>query len=378
MIFKMFRCVLLTLLCVMCHSSLNVTETRSLDKISILLELSMKGLFPGETRVNKDLKPIWNMRTAILYYHRYTVGKAIMWLELAMGVVHNCKHIISNKSAVNMWKESNPAKFEELDKYIPMMWSDIESFKDDMEETSYYVYKPKIGQQGNGIFFLNGLDMYTELLSKGNGGWIVQEFVDPFLVNEKKTHMRVLTLIMVQPDGSREFYVYDKMRIFTAAENFDKKRLVDGNDNSFMLLTNMHQNKIYFENDPENKGKVFSSEECVLDLETVVGTESRDSIYSDMVSMHSILYSIIGSMFECLHTDVSIYDEACFNIMASDVAFDKDGKAYFLEMNNAMAFYNVWTYEEQLEFSNGVAAIARTESPYSLEDSSMWENLVIN
>ena len=378
MIFKMFRCVLLTLLCVMCHSSLNVTETRSLDKISILLELSMQGLFPGETRVRKNSTPIYTMRSAILFYHRKIVGKAIMWLELAMGVLGNCWEIMATKTSIDMWKESNPLKFKEFEKYVPRTWSDIDSFKNDMAPTSFYVYKPDVGEQGNGIFFMRGLDMYLELKNKGDGGWIIQEFVDPFLVNGKKTHTRVITLVFFQPDGSREFYIYDKMKIFTAVENFDENRLVDGDDNSFMLITNMHKSKVYFENDPKNVGKRFPYEKSVLDAETVVGTEHFDYMYSDMVSMHSILYSIIGNMFECVPTDVSIYDNACFNIMASDVAFDKDGKAHFLEMNYAMGFRNVWTPEEQLEFSNGVAAIARTESPYSMEDSSMWEKLVIS
>jgi len=364
----------------------NVTDTRSLESLSTLLDLSVEGLYPGETRTKmspngKHIIPKWTMRTAILYYCRKTVGKAIMWLELSMGVVGNTRSLFQDKRMADVWKESNPVKFKELEKYFPMTWSDLDSFHYDMEEGSLYVYKPLIGYGGEGILFMNGLEMYTELKKKkdrgSTRGWIVQEFVDPFLVNEKKSHSRVLTLIMIQPDGSREFYIYNKMRIFTAPEKFDKKRLVDGGDNTHMLITNMHQNKVVFDSDPNNRGKRFSSDECVLDEEFVVGKERFEYIYSEMRDLHSIIYSTMGDMIECSPTDVSIYSEACFNIMASDIAFDKNGKAYFLEINHDMAFNGVWTPEEQLSFSNGVAAIARTDSPFSVDDSSMWEKLVM-
>ena len=192
--------------------------------------------------------------------------------------------------------------------------------------------------------------------------------------------MRCITLVIVQPDGTREFFMYDKMRIFTAAEPFDEDRLIEGGDNSFMLLTNMHQNKIYFQENPENIGKRFSPSSCISDAETSMkkgskGVTSFESLYSSTKNMHSIIYSIIGDVIKCEPTDVSIYDDACFHMMASDIAVDRDGNPYFLEMNNAMG-YNAWTEEEIAGFYNGVAGLVRgTASPYTVEDTSMWNLL---
>eukprot|EP00903_Cladosiphon_okamuranus_P005859 g5797.t1 len=201
----------------------------------------------------------------------------------------------------------------------------------------------------------------------------MQEFINPFLYNGKKTHMRPMTLFIIQPDGTREFFIYKKMRVFTAAEEFDEDRLLGGGDNSFMLLSNMNQNKILFESKPENAGKKFKSTECVLDAETALSSVdselSFEEVFRHSKEMHSIIYSIIGDLLGCKGTEVSLYDHACIHIMTSDVAFDKHGTPYFLEMNNAMAYSNVWTDQEQSEFSYGTAALIKgTASPYDLAD----------
>lgn len=40
--------------------------------------------------------------------------------------------------------------------------------------------------------------------------------------------------MIIQPDGTREFFMYNKMKVFTAAEEYDEDRLLAGGDNSFM------------------------------------------------------------------------------------------------------------------------------------------------
>ena len=255
-----------------------------------------------------------------------------------------------------------------------------------MQERDLYVYKPVLGSGGEGILFERGDELLRRLRQQGPGrSFVVQEFIDPFLYNGKKTHMRPITLLIFQPDGTREFFIYNKMRVFTAAEAFDEDRLLAGGDNSFMLLSNMHQNKLLFESNPANAGKRFKPTECVLDAETALGSGGGggggltfEKAFRDAREMHSIIFSIIGDLLECQGTDVSLYDGACFHIMASDLAFDKHGTPYFLEMNNAMGFAGVWTDQEQSEFSNGVAALVKgTASPYDVDgiDSSVWTRL---
>ena len=258
-----------------------------------------------------------------------------------------------------------------------------------MNGNELYVYKPVLGFGGEGISFERGDELLWSLREQQEEQepareFVVQEFIDPFLHDGRKTHMRPITLLIVQPDGTREFFMYNKMRVFLAAEDYDEARLLEGDrDNSFMLLSNMHQNKLLFESDPENDGKKFESTDCVLDAETALGSSpdgagglTFDKVFRDSKDMHSVIFSIIGDLLECGGTDVSLYDDACFHIMASDVAFDKHGTPYFLEMNYAMAYSNVWTEDEQAEFSDGVAALVKgTASPYEVTDSSMWERL---
>lgn len=378
-----------------------------IQRISELLERADLGKYPGTDRTrpgkhNRDI-PVWTQRTAILYYNRKQSGNPLMWLTLALGTVSNARNVISNKKLwMDIWEQANPGQFAKMKKYLPRTWSDIDSFESEMGADELYVYKPVLGFGGEGISFERGADLTRRIRTRedegeeGGGGrgkdWVVQEFIYPFLYNGKKTHMRPITLLIIQPDGSREFYMYHKMRIFTAAEDFDEDRLLEGggggeqggnkHENAFMLLSNMHQNKIYFERDPHNKGKEFKSTDCVLDAENalnLVGSQplSFEEVFDETKEMHSIIYSIVGELLDCKGTDVSIYDEACFHIMASDVAFDKHGKPYFLEMNNAMAYSNVWTDEEQSEFSYGAAALIRgTDTPFKVEaNSSAWQRI---
>lgn len=146
-------------------------------------------------------------------------------------------------------------------------------------------------------------------------------------------------------------------------------------------MSNVHQNKLHFESDPSNSGKKFSTSDCVLDAETALSSADSDLdfeyVYHKTKEMHSVIFSIIGDLLECKGTDVSIYDDACFHIFASDMAFDKHGSPYFLEMNNAMGFKS-WTHEEQSGFWHGAAALIQgTASPYDLSDNdtSMWERI---
>lgn len=375
-----------------CANTVYTPSQEEVDKLSGILDLAVKGRYPGTSRTRPGkipgrTNPIWNQRTTILYYHRRQAGRPIMWLTLAMGEIGNAKDIISNKKTwMGIWKETHPEEFTKMEKYIPKTWSDTDSFHSDMKEDSVYVYKPVLGHSGEGITFKTGYEMSKAMVDQEeNGGpaqWVIQEFVDPFLFDNKKTHMRVLTLIIVQPDGSREYFIYHKMRLFTAAEDFDEERLVGGGDNSHMLITNTVHNKLFFESKPENRGKTFDSSTCLFDAETALGSSdsslSFEYVYSRSKIMHNTIYSILGDLVECKATDVSIYDDSCFHIMASDVAFDREGNPFFLEMNNAMGYNIIWTDEEQSEFTRGVASLVRgTSSPYHVDDSSMWERLSV-
>ncbi|CAM9496432.1 unnamed protein product [Ectocarpus fasciculatus] len=365
-----------------------LAETDDLRRIADLLELAKAGKYPGttSTRPRKSgvgVMPIWNQRTAILYFNRRQAGDALMWLTLAMGQFANAKRLVSNKKVfLQVWEKVAPVQFADMKKYLPKTWADVDSFEIEMAADNLYVYKPSLGSGGKGIRFERGVEL-SKKIREGEikrGGFVIQEFVNPFLYNGKKTHMRPITLFIIQPDGTREFFIYNKMRLFTAPEEFDEERLLNGGDNSFMLLTNRHTNLLLFESDPNNAGKKFDASECVLDAETALG--SADSILSFDVAfrvtkqMHSVIFSVIGNLLECKKTSVSLYNDACFQIMATDVAFDKDGTPFLLEMNTAMAYDHIWTKKEQSEYLSGAAALIKgTASPYEVTGSSMWERI---
>lgn len=309
------------------------------------------------------------------------MGEPIMWLSLSMGIVSNARTLFSNKKTwLDVWKAVNPDRFYELEAYIPRTWSDIDSFEREMDSGSLYVYKPVYGYQGRGISFMKGYDMYKNI--KRDEDWVIQEFVSSFLYNGKKNHIRVVTVLIVQPDGSREFFIYKRMRLYTAAEEFDDARLLEGGRNvSYMLLTNLHQNEEYFKKDPVNKGKMFSPGECLFDAESVFHDTdigfTFEHVFEESVKMHSVIYSTIGDAIECKATDVSVYNDACFHMVASDLSFDIHGNPTLLEMNHRMGLNVIWTPGEQEELGNGVASLVKgVVSPYNIDDACMWDKLV--
>lgn len=364
----------------------HLPSEEEVSRITHLVGLAFNGKYPGTNHTRKVRHgsltvPVWNQRTAILYYNRKNVGEPIIWLALAMGVVGNAKDLVSNKKTwMNVWEHARPTKFHEMDVYLPRTWSDADTFNREMEDDGIYVYKPVYGYQGRGITFRKGFDMKTKISDEDGSDWIVQEFVESFLYNGRKNHMRVISLIIVQPDGSREFFIYKRMRLYTAPQNYDENRLFRGEDVSDMLITNLRQSENYFKSNPANIGKTFPRGEYIFDAQTALESSdsdvSFDHVFSESMRIHEVIYSVIGDVIECKPTDISIYDDACFHMMASDVTFNRKGKPHLLEMNHRMGFNVLWSPEEQLEFSNGVAALVKnTASPYTVEDSSMWKML---
>lgn len=355
--------------------------------VSTLMDLALKGKYPGTNhtrRGRRGVVPVWNQRTSILYYNRKNMGEPVMWLSLSMGVVANANALFSNKRTwLDVWEYASPDRFHEMEKYIPRTWFDIESFEREMGRESVYVYKPVYGYQGRGISFAKGSDILTYIHEREE--WVVQEFVNSFLYKGKKNHIRVVTMVIVQPDGSRQFFIYKRMRLYTAAEKFDESLLVSrervDEDVSYMLLTNLHQNEVYFNKDPDNKGKEFSPQSCLFDTQSVLEGEEDigvtfEHVFEESVGMHSIIYSIIGDAIECKPTDVSVYGDACFHLVASDISFDKYGFPTLLEMNHRMGMNALWSPEEQREMGDGLASLVKgVASPYSIDDATTWVEL---
>lgn len=91
-----------------------------LRRISDLLELAKAGKYPGTTgtRPRKSgvgVMPVWNQRTAILYFNRRQAGDALMWLTLAMGQFANARTLVSDKKVfLEVWEKVAPVQFADM------------------------------------------------------------------------------------------------------------------------------------------------------------------------------------------------------------------------------------------------------------------------
>lgn len=357
------------------------------EKLNRVMIKALNGEYPGDKRVKENGDPVWNQRTSFLYYSRVSVGAPLIWMTLALGFVSNPISLISDKKkSIETWKSYDPVKYAELDPHIPHTWSDSKSFGEDVDESIIYVLKPTGGAAGRGISFKKGGDIYNDLVENEKndppGTWVVQEFVNPFLYENRKTHFRVLSLVIVQPDGSREFHMYRRMRMFLAEEEFSEERLLSGEDIYYMMMTNMNQSQERFLENPENESSDFEWGRYIKDVETsfrlLDGEISFEDVHEEISNLHSKMYSTFGDLFQCRGTEVSLFDNACFHIIASDVALDKTGKPFLIEMNMSMGIKNLWNRNEISNFSNGAAALINAPGfPYKVEKTNMWSKINI-
>lgn len=365
-------------------SSLVNSMEDKLQRISTYLEYVHNETYVGGTR-SRSGRPHYTQRTSFLYFYRKPVGDPLVWMTLALGKVGNRGMFFNDKKkSVQVWKEENPRLFSMLEEYMPRMWTDAASFARDVEDDKLYVFKRSDADMGAGIRFERGseLSKYVADLENMPGyastRWVIQAFVDPFLHDGRKTHIRVLTLIIVQPSGEHEFYQFRKLKMFFAAERFDEERLVREQGAAVsMLVTNLHESQAWF--------KEHVSEGTYSRWNYLMGTKDAikedDSgikyarVYNDVTQIHTLLYSIIGHRFTCEGTEISIRDDVCFHIIASDIAIDKGGKPYFLEGNTGMNL-RCWTASEIGEFSNGAAALIEVpETPFKVEKTPLWQKL---
>lgn len=340
--------------------------------------LSQKGVYPGDKRlkIGKN-EPIYTQRTSFLYYSRKEVGSAMIWNTLSMGIIGNSKDLVSDKKiSLEEWKNSDPIKYNYLQKYLPKSWSN-DDIKINLNQNSLYVFKPSNGADGKGLIFKKGMYMMNYIQSKKNDSWVIQEFINPYLFEGKKTHFRVLSLIVVRENGLKEFYVYNQMKMMTAPTKFNESLLLDENfinsdkvDN--MLITNLRLSRELFYKNNSNNNKRFNQWDVVVDVEDSFGKVLYDEFFNDVLKVHSTIYDLIGDKFVCTPTEISI-ENSCFHIMASDIAFNEYKNPFFLEMNAAMGIKGIWKREEVREFSEGVSYIINNlNSPYKGIFTNKW------
>ena len=364
------------------HTQTTVRVSNDTNRMRLLFEKSMNGTYPGDNRrkLGTDL-PVYTQRTAFLYYSREIVGESMVWSTLALGTVGNLKELVSDKKiSMLMWKDINPEKFKTLQKHLPTSWSDFDRdvILDQVDPEKIYVFKPSNGADGEGIAFKTGKTLGEVIPNNKKDEWVVQSFVSPFLFDGKKTHFRTLSLAVMRPNGDREFYMYSQMKMLTAPVEYQESLLfdddfMDNEESKNMLITNLRLSREMYHRDISNKGKVFEPWSVVLDVEESVGKEVYDGFFQKTMEVHSIIYDIIGDSFVCKPTEISLYGNGCFHILASDIAISDDGKPVFLEINAAMGMKGLWKTDEIHEFADGAAAILEVEnSPYKGEYTDKW------
>ena len=359
--------------------------TKDIGKIQVidsLMPLVRSGKYPGDTRKKSGTRrPVYTQRTSFLYYSRKYVGDPMIWTTLAMGTVSNLHEMVSDKKqSLIEWEMEDPGKFQALQEYLPMAWTDEDKdiVSSQVNQNGIYVFKPSEGYDGNGIQFIRGSDVGELVENTEESSWIIQDFINPFLYQNKKTHFRVISLVVIRPNGVRESYLYKQMKMMFAPKEFHEELLFDkefmeSDESTNMLITNLRTSRELYFKDPNTIDSEFVPWDYVLDVEESIGTEKYEDFLSKTATVQGSIFDILENVLECKPTGVSIYSDGCFHILASDMAFDKNDNPYFLEINAAMGINGLWKPHEVREFSDGVAAIVNPlGSPYEAVDEGRW------
>ena len=342
-----------------------IVKHQSFDNITVindLVNMSIHGDYWGENRKSIGSEfPIYTQTSSFLFYNRKFISHSLMWDVIAMGIIKNIGSIISDKKTSIEILKSIPEKFEKVKQFLPNSWSDSDTNFNDIEDDSIYVFKPSDGDRGNGIVFFKGNDLKEVTNNTSSKNWIVQDFIEPFLYNGRKNHLRTLTLVICRSNGTKEFYMFKQMKVFLAVRKFERELIFDKefmstNEATTMLLSNLHVAKKWFLEQPENTGKKINAWDFVLDASKAFG-ERFEEFSLGIEEMHSAIYDTIGHMFQCSGTGVSVYNNSCFHIIATDVAIDSNGKTHMLEMNTAMGIRRVWKNKESHEFTSGASCL---------------------
>ncbi|CAM9385223.1 unnamed protein product [Laminaria digitata] len=240
------------------------------------------------------------MRTAILFYYRSFTGRALKWATISMGKFKNGQDLFSDKKAsLENWKTYDPLIFNDFEtKYLPDYWTNSNGVIGDIDDNKVYVMKDSdpFSFGGAGISFMRGKEV-NDVTKSTSPDLVIQEFVDPLTYEDKKTHCRFFSLVIVQPDGTREFFVYRKAMLFLAYYVFDEKKLIENPEGSNgMLLINVHQFESSFRLDPNTTGK-FDMSLAIKDFEHVLDDSSTfASMFEGMKDIHTMIFSMVGDI----------------------------------------------------------------------------------
>lgn len=345
------------------------------------LNMSIQGKYTGETKKKpKSEFPVYTQRSSFLFYNRKYTSKSIKWDLLSMGSVGNIRDILSDKKKSLEILKSNSEKFQKVVPYLPKSWSNSDKNFEDIEDESIYVFKPSKGLGGNGIVFFEGKDFETVVKKSKSQNWVVQQFIEPFLYDGKKNHLRTLTLIVISPNGERKFYMLKQMKMFVTMVPFERSLILDEEfmkteEAHAMFVSNLQVTERLFLKQEENKNVKFNPWDYLLDASVALG-DVFEKFSTEIQEMHSAIYDTIGDLFECSETETSVYN-SCFHIVATDVAIDNNGKAFMLEMNTGMGIKHLWKKKEVFEFSEGASClIDNQDSPvHTSSNCDKWVQL---
>lgn len=186
-----------------------------------------------------------------------------------------------------------------------------------------FIYKPDSASQGSGIIIINPGE--KKELPEG-GLAIAQQYIESYLINEKKFDLRLY--VLVASLNPLRIYVYRNGLARFCSERYEE----GGTRNIFSQLTNVTINR---ENPHADISEVSQLVSDIIPELEAKGVDIKklwqridNAIVLTIISAHKTLS--LGEKINC----PSIGYSRCFQILGFDILLDRDLNPWILEVNN--------------------------------------------
>ena len=238
-----------------------------------------------------------------------------------------CINILCRKTPFAYLLQRMKNKFPDFYTFMPQSFilpAQRQDFLNEVEKgEKAYIYKPDSSSQGAGIIIVKPGEK-KEIPEDDLA--VVQEYVESYLINEKKFDLRLY--VLVASLNPLRIYVYrNGLARFCSA-----KYQIDKSDNLFSKLTNVSLNS---ENPDTEISEVSQLISDIIPILKEQGVDIKalwqridNAVVLTILSAHRNL-----TVAEKLHCPVIGYPR-CFQILGVDILLDQDLNPWVLEVNN--------------------------------------------
>lgn len=192
-----------------------------------------------------------------------------------------------------------------------------------------YILKPSVTNQANGIRLVSSnQELYNALYTADEiakaGDFVLQTYIPPLLLDERKFHLRVFMLCI----GNLTCYIHQDFLAIFSLEKYDQTSI----ENTRAHLTNIAHQEVLSEDDQHRCMRRF--DECKEDLTLLTNIDDENEAQERIQATKKRVYEITGELMQAVSSELTFTQKPnCFELFGLDFMIDPDWNVWLLEAN---------------------------------------------